>query len=138
MRRKLVDAGPKAWHEKASGDRQGAEGGSPLQRRFSRPHWPRVMRRRPARAWRSVDRGARRPAIEPRKRLVQGADVVHAAEGNTAGCAKRVPGRPCVVEDTGMRVRSLPGNREISGPTGGLMVSLSNHAVGPHREGEEP
>ena len=28
--------------------------------------WPRVMRWRPARAQRSVDRGARRPAIEPR------------------------------------------------------------------------
>ena len=47
------------------------------------------------------------------KGYFQGADAVHAAEGNTAG-------RPCVVGDTGMRVRSLPGNREISRPTGGL------------------
>jgi len=42
-----------------------------------------------------------------------------------------VPDRPCVVEDPGMRVRSLHGNREISRPTTG-------GAGGPHREGEEP
>ena len=38
-----------------------------LRRRPSESRWPRVMRWRPARAQRSVDRGARGPAIEPRK-----------------------------------------------------------------------
>ena len=38
-----------------------------LRRRSSESRWPRVMRWRPARAQRSVDRGARGPAIEPRK-----------------------------------------------------------------------
>src|SRR5215469_769874 len=34
---------------------------------------------------RSVDRGAHRPAIEPRKSPILGADAVHMAEGNTSG-----------------------------------------------------
>ena len=63
--------------------------------------------------------------------FVRGADAVHGAEGNTGGCAMRVPNRPCVVEDPSMYVRSLHGNREISRPAAGC-------AGGPHREGEEP
>jgi len=34
---------------------------------------------------RSVDRGTGRPAIEPRKLVLQDADVVHLTEGNTGG-----------------------------------------------------
>src|SRR5437879_1722743 len=45
-------------------------------RRSSESRWPRVMRWRPARAQRSVDRGARRPAIEPRNGFVWGADAL--------------------------------------------------------------
>ena len=36
-----------------------------------------------------VDRGAHRPAIEPRKRVIPGADSVKRAEGNTDGRANR-------------------------------------------------
>jgi hypothetical protein len=46
--------------------------------------------------------------------LVQGADAVVSAEGKTGGRAMRALGRPCVVEDPSMRVRSEHGNREIS------------------------
>jgi hypothetical protein len=38
-------------------------------------------------------------AIEPRKSINQGADAVASVEGNTGRHAKRVPSRPCVVED---------------------------------------
>jgi hypothetical protein len=55
-------------------------------------------------------------AIEPRKSINQGADAVASAEGNTGRHAKRVPTRPCVVEDPSMRGRSLCENREISQP----------------------
>src|SRR5258708_33929947 len=46
---------------------------------------PRVMRGGPRGSRRSVDRGAHRPAIEPRKFPILGADTVHMAEGNTSG-----------------------------------------------------
>ncbi len=45
-----------------------------------REEWPRGTSR-------SVDRGARRPAIEPRNSLFLGADAVIRAEGNTEGRA---------------------------------------------------
>ena len=58
------------------------------------------------------------PAGQPLSResfkLVQGADAVSVAEGNTDRHDKRVPVRPCVVLDPGMWVRSLHENREIS------------------------
>src|SRR5258708_9374742 len=48
-------------------------------------HRPRVMRSGPRGLRRSVDRGAHRPAIEPRKIPILGADAVQMAEGNTFG-----------------------------------------------------
>ena len=49
---------------------------------------------------------------------VRGAEAVVWAEGETLGCAEmRVPERPRVVGDPSMRVRSLYGNRAISGLT---------------------
>jgi len=47
-----------------------------LHQDLSESWWPRVMRWRSVRAQRSVDRGARRPAIEPRNRQFRGADVL--------------------------------------------------------------
>jgi RNA-directed DNA polymerase len=49
---------------RTTGMREGNE--RVLHRRSSESRWPRVMRWRPARAQRSVHRGACRPAIEPR------------------------------------------------------------------------
>src|SRR5450755_1812883 len=51
---------------KAPDNRHGERNERVLHRRSSKSRWPRVMRWRPARAQRSVDRGARGPAIEPR------------------------------------------------------------------------
>jgi hypothetical protein len=42
-------------------NRHGGGDGRALRRRTSDPRRPRVMRRRPARVWRSVDRGTCRP-----------------------------------------------------------------------------
>jgi hypothetical protein len=47
-------------------NRYGAGDERALQRRSSQSRWPRVMRWRPARAQRSVDRGRAGGAIEPR------------------------------------------------------------------------
>jgi non-ribosomal peptide synthetase component F len=47
--------------ESAGINRHGEGDERALHRRVSAPRWPRVMRRRPARAWRSVDRGTCRP-----------------------------------------------------------------------------
>ena len=64
--------------------------------------------------------------------IVPGAAVVTVTEGHTNGRVSASARRPGVVRDPGMHGRSLPGNREISRPTGGPS------AAGPHREGEEP
>ena len=71
---------------RTTGMREG--NGRVLHRRPSESRWPRVMRWRPARAQRSVHRGARRPVIEPRN----GSDIgvptrSKTSEGNTVGGA---------------------------------------------------
>jgi hypothetical protein len=50
----------------------------------SEPHRPRAVRCRSQGRRRSVGRGGRRPAIEPRNPNIPGADAVSKAEGNTA------------------------------------------------------
>src|SRR5260221_3249730 len=78
------------------------------------------MRSGPRGPRRSVDRGAHRPAIEPRKSPILGADTVHMVEGNTSERVIASAGRPGVVKDPGMRRSSLDGNREIPRlPSGG-------------------
>ena len=57
--------------------------------------------------------------------------MVRNMEGKTNGCAMRALGRPGVVEDPGMRARSLHGK------PGDLGFDRQGTA-GPHREGEEP
>ena len=69
---------------RTTGMREGNE--RVLHRRPSGSRWPRVMRWRPARAQRSVHRGARRPAIEPRNGSYLGVPTrSKTSEGNTAG-----------------------------------------------------
>jgi hypothetical protein len=69
---------------RTTGMREGNE--RVLHRRASESRWPRVMRWRPARAQRSVHRGARRPAIEPRNGSYLGVPTrSKTSEGNTAG-----------------------------------------------------
>jgi hypothetical protein len=50
--------------------------------------------------------------------LVQGADAVSGAEGNTAGCAKRAPSGPCAVEDPVYAWKLLA--RNLGDPTSAL------------------
>ncbi len=70
--------------------------------------WPRGQRR-------SVDRGACRLAIEPRKGGLFGAPTpLSWRKARRSGAQMRVPERPRVVGDPSMRVGSLYGNREIS------------------------
>jgi hypothetical protein len=89
----------------------------PCDEGSSDPHRPQVMRSDPRGSRRSVDRGAHRPAIEPRKSPILGADTVHMVEGNTSERVIASAGRPSVVKDPGMCRRSLRGNREISRST---------------------
>ena len=93
---------------------------------------PRVMRIGPRGPGRSVDRGEHRPAIEPRKGPIPGADAVHKAEGNTsrrviasAGTTRRGQ-RP-------WHVQTL-----LAREPGDLAIDRLAAAAGPHREGEEP
>ena len=93
---------------------------------------PEFMRSCPRGPRRSVDRGAHRPAIEPRKFPILGADTVQLVEGNTSGrviASARTTRR-------GQRpwhVQTLLA-REPGDPT----IDRSATAAGPHREGEEP
>src|SRR3954463_6622624 len=88
--------------------------------------WPRGQGR-------SVDRGTHRPAIEPRKSVFPGADVVNWAEGNTVGRASASI-RPARRGRRPWHVRTL-----LAREPGDLQ---SDHRparpTGPHREGEEP
>ncbi len=69
---------------RTTGMREGNE--RVLHRRPSESRWPRVMRWRPARAQRSVHRGVRRPAIEPRNGSCPGVPTrSKTSEGNIAG-----------------------------------------------------
>jgi hypothetical protein len=74
--------------------------------------------------------GVGRP-LSREKGHLQGADAVHAVEGKTEGCVKRVLLRPCVVEDPGMRVSSLEREPRDLWPD-------RRGCAGPHWEGEEP
>ena len=93
---------------------------------------PRVMRSCPRGFRRSVDRGAHRPAIEPREIPILGADVVQMAEGNTFG---RV-----IASARTTRRGQRPWHVQtlLAREPGDLAIDRSATAVGPHREGEEP
>jgi hypothetical protein len=94
------------------------------------------VRRRPRGRLRSVGRGVRRPAIEPRK-------TSHPGCRHSSKCGRpyararhqRAPGRPSVVADPGMCRSFLYGNREVPRPAGS---ACNAYCSGPHREGEEP
>src|SRR5262245_54423271 len=97
------------------------------------PHRPRAVRGYPRGCKRSVGRGMRKPAIEPRKTYNSGADAVPQAEGNTYGhdsasvhMARR--GR----RTWHVQTLLVSGNRESSRSTARSM------AAGPRRGGEEP
>src|SRR3981081_1913125 len=93
---------------------------------------PRVMPIGPRGPRRSVDRGAHRPAIEPRKFPILGADTVHMAEGNTSGCA--------IASARATRRGQRPWHVQtlLAREPGDLALDRSATPAGPHREGEEP
>ena len=93
---------------------------------------PEFMRSCPRGFRRSVDRGAHRPAIEPRKIPIPGADAVHLAEGNTSG-RDIASARTTRRGQRPWHVRTL-----LAREPGDLATDRSAKAVGPHREGEEP
>ena len=93
---------------------------------------PRVMRSGPRGPRRSVDRGAHRPAIEPRKSPIPGADTVHIVEGNTS---RRVSAS---ARATRRGQRPWHVQTLLAREPGDLAIDRSATATGPHREGEEP
>src|SRR3984893_6060361 len=96
------------------------------------PHRPRVMRGCPRGPHRSVDRGAHRPAIEPRKFPILGADTVHMVEGNILG---RVSAS---ARTTWRGQRPWHVRAALGGEPGDLASRRSAPPAGPHGEGEEP
>ena len=94
---------------------------------------PRVMRRSLRGLRRSVDRGAHRPAIEPRKSLILGADAVHKVEGNMCGRDS------ASVRTTRRGQRPWHVQTLLAREPGDLGSDRNGAAViGPYREGEEP
>ena len=99
--------------ESAGINRHRARNGGVRHRRSSDPRWPRVMRWRPVRAQRSVDRGRAGRAIEPRNQCNRGAHAVVVAEGHIAGGAMCEPSKdPARSENQGMYASSMRENRE--------------------------
>ncbi len=83
-------------------------------RRSSDPRWPQVMRWRPARAQRSVDRGTCRPAMEPRNHHFGVPTSSHEAEGHTTGGASASrPVGPARSENLRMHGVLMRENREV-------------------------
>jgi hypothetical protein len=101
--------------ESADENRQRVENERVLSERSSDPSEPRVMPRRTARAWGSVDRGKHRRAIELRKHQIPEAELVEWREGNTGHRDMRVVCCSGGVREPGMCGHSLHGNRETSG-----------------------
>jgi hypothetical protein len=80
------DPGSRMEHVESAGiNRHEERDENARHRRSSDPRWPRVMRWRPARAQRSVDRGTCRPAMEPRNHCFGVPTSSHEAEGHIAG-----------------------------------------------------
>jgi hypothetical protein len=74
----------------------------------SDPRRPRVMRRRPARAWRSVGRGTCRPGYRATKSEFRGVHALQTAGGNIAGGAFA----SCQGTPRGQRTRACTSGRE--------------------------
>ena len=92
-------------------NRHGAGDERALRRRSSQSRWPRVMRWRPARAQRSVDRGRAGGAIEPRNNIISGCRrCPHGGRRNRWRRYWRVAGGPCAVREP-RHVRQAPCTR---------------------------
>ncbi|GEM_PF-3020599 len=112
--------------ESAGINRHGGGDERALRRRTSDPRRPRVMRRRPARAWRSVGRGTCRPGYRAAKSALRGADTVPLVEGNTAAGAMREPSAgPARSKNQGMCGTFMRENREIP-----CLARLADHRAG--------
>src|SRR6266511_3885142 len=66
LRMRSVRVSARRWESAGINQHEGGDGRA-LRRRASDPRRPRVMRRRPVRAWRSVDRGTCRPGYRAAK-----------------------------------------------------------------------
>src|SRR6266540_3743591 len=66
LRMRSVRVSARRWESAGINRHEGGDGRA-LRRRASDPRRPRVMRRRPVRAWRSVDRGTCRPGYRAAK-----------------------------------------------------------------------
>src|SRR6266498_5392899 len=101
-------------------------------RRSSDPRWPQVMRWRPARAQRSVDRGTCRPAMEPRNHHFGVPTPSHEAEGHTTGGASASrPVDPARSENLCMHGVLMRENREI--PCSPVQLTAGRAAQGTPR-----
>ena len=96
-------------------NRHGGGDGRALHRRSSDPRWPRVMRRRSARAAGEALTGARAGrAIEPRNHRVRGADAVYGSgRQHRQRRYRESPVGPARSENHGMYGTSMRENREI-------------------------
>src|SRR5215510_15301050 len=90
------------------------------------------MRGCPRGQQRSVDRGARRPAIEPRKYPRPGRDVVPLTEGKYGWARYRE------AQTARRGRRHWHAWTLLEREPGDLTTDRSAAAAGPHREGEEP
>jgi hypothetical protein len=86
----------------------------------------------PRGSWRSVGRGTHRPAIEPRKVIVPGADAFVTAEGNM--------GRGDIASPRSARRGRRPWHvrKLFVREPGDLSLIRGVRAAGSRREGEEP
>ena len=119
--------GPEKWtyYQCAGINRHGEGDENALRRRSSDPRRPRAVRWRPRGRRRSVGRGTRRPAIEPRNDQFGAPTLLVETEGNTAGSARRAGSGPRVVEEP-VHAWNLHARK----PGGPVLVDPTDRRVG--------
>src|SRR6266542_4066566 len=103
--------GPAWWGcgwESAGINRHEGGDGRALRRRASDPRRPQVMRRRPVRAWRSVDRGTCRPGYRAAKSESGVLTLSNRWKATLLPALSRAGGGPCAVKEP-WHARNLQG-----------------------------
>src|SRR6266511_4408207 len=122
------------WESAGINRHEGGDGRA-LRRRASDPRRPRVMRRRPVRAWRSVDRGTCRPGYRAAKSESGVLTLSNRWKATLLPAFSRAGGGPCAVKEPwharnlharepGEPVSARPPDQRVGRPGDAKAVSL--------------
>src|SRR6266540_5667061 len=134
LRMRSVRVSARRWESAGINRHEGGDGRA-LRRRASDPRRPRVMRRRPVRAWRSVDRGTCRPGYRAAKSESGVLTLSNRWKATLLPALSRAGGGPCAVKEPwharnlharepGEPVSARPPDQRVGRPGNAKAVSL--------------